>query len=92
MRRIAWSRQAIRDMASIGRHIAADSPANAGKLLDQILAKIIPLATYPKIGRIGGKPGTRELVVHTHYLVIYRVLPDSITILRIKHVARKWPV
>lgn len=91
MRQIAWSRQAIKDMTRIGRHIAADSPAHADKLLDQIAAKVIPLATYPKIGRLGGKPGTRELVVHTHYLVIYRVPPDSITILRIKHVARKWP-
>ena len=91
MRQINWSRQAIRDMTRIGRHIAADGPANAGKLLDQIEAKAMALASYPQIGRISGNSEARELVVHAHYLVIYRVLPDSITILPIKHVARKWP-
>lgn len=91
MRRISWSKQAIRDMTAIGRHIAADSLANADKLLQQIEARVVPLATHPKIGRIGGRPGTRELVVHAHYLVIYRILPDAIHILRVKHVARKWP-
>lgn len=91
MRPIQWSKQAIRDMTGIGRHIATDSPASAEKLLNQIASGVTRLATYPKIGRMGVRSGTRELIVHAHYLVIYRVLPDSINILRVKHAARKRP-
>ena len=90
-RQIYWSKQAINDMAVIGRHIAADSPAHAGKLLDQIDGRVKSLAT-PQNRQSWHQAGTRELVVHAHYLVTYRLLPRSITILRVKHVARKWPV
>jgi len=92
MLRITWSARAILDMSRIGRHIAADSPAHAAALLDRIEKGVLRLATYPKIGKMGTRPGTRVLVVHAHYLVVYRVLSDSIYILTIKHVARKWPL
>jgi len=36
-------------------------------------------------------PGTRELVAHTRYLIIYRVHPGGVSILRVKHVAKKRP-
>ena len=45
------------------------------------------------MGRTGRKRGTRELVAHENYFVVYRLLHDSghVEILRVKHVAQQWP-
>lgn len=90
-RRIDWRKQAVDDLAAIGRHIALHSPINADRFLDDIVAHVELLTIYPFIGRSGLKPGTRELIVHTHYIVIYRVLPTVTSVLRVKHVAKKRP-
>lgn len=79
-------------MIRIGRHIAEDSPVNAGKMVDAIEGKVVPLAAHPEIGRAGRKRGTRELVAHENYIVVYRVLSAKVEILRVKHTAQKWPV
>lgn len=86
-----WRETAINDLTRIGRRVAAASPASADKLLDQIAAKVEMLAAYPELGHLGTKPGTRELVVHGHYFVIYRVQRDGVHLLRVKHSARKRP-
>jgi plasmid stabilization system protein ParE len=88
-RQLQWSEPAIKDLSRIARHVAISSLQNAHKLLDRIEAKVEFLATYPGAGRIGVVPGTRELVVHKHYFVIYRASLNQITVLRVKHVARK---
>lgn len=88
---IFWKKQAISDLVKIARHIALDSPANAEKTVDLIESKVGPLASHPEMGRTGRKPGTRELVAHENYIVIYRVTPEQVEILRVKHVAQRWP-
>lgn len=82
---IHWKKQAINDLIKIGRHIAKDSPTNANKMLDLIEAKVMPLAAHPEMGRTGRKRGTRELIAHESYLVIYHVLGANVEILRVKH-------
>ncbi|WP_343732069.1 type II toxin-antitoxin system RelE/ParE family toxin [Duganella sp.] len=86
-----WRETAINDLTRIGQRVAVANPASADKRLDQITAKVELLAAYPELGHLGTKPGTRELVVHVHYLVIYRVQRDGVHLLRIKHSARKRP-
>lgn len=88
---VFWKKQAINDMVKIGRHIALDSPVNAEKTVDLIENKVGPLAEHPEMGRTGRKRGTRELVAHENYIVIYRVMPATVEILRVKHVAQQWP-
>ncbi len=88
---IQWKRQAIGDLIRIARHIAKDSPSDAEKLVDLIEERVTPLATHPEMGRIGRKRGTRELVAHESYIVIYRALGDRLEILRVKHASQQWP-
>ena len=88
---IHWKKQAINDLIKIGQHIAKDSPANPGKMIDLIEGRVTPLVTHPRIGRIGRKRGTYELVAHDSYVVIYRVLTKQIDILRVKQFAQQWP-
>lgn len=92
MHDIHWKKQAINDLIKIGQQIAQDSPANAEKMVDLIEDKVKPLAAHPDIGRVGRKRGTREMVVHPHYIVIYRVVTKQrVEVLRVKHTAQQWP-
>lgn len=88
---IHWKKQAINDLIKIGKQIAKDSQVNADKMVNLIEDKVKPLAEHPDMCRLGRKRGTRELVAHENYLVIYRVLPESVEILRVKHAAQQWP-
>jgi addiction module RelE/StbE family toxin len=61
-------------------------------VIDRIEQLVKRLATFPESGRVGHIPGTRELVVPgLPYLVVYRVTPDAVEILRVFHTSRNWP-
>ncbi|MCI4592413.1 type II toxin-antitoxin system RelE/ParE family toxin [Sphingobium sp. BYY-5] len=43
------------------------------------------------MGRPGRVAGTRELVAHRNYILVYDVAESEIRILRLLHAARRWP-
>ncbi|WP_420856699.1 type II toxin-antitoxin system RelE/ParE family toxin [Variovorax beijingensis] len=45
----------------------------------------------PLLGRAGQIPGTRELIPHESYRLVYEVRADTIWILTLVHTARQWP-
>ena len=49
------------------------------------------LAEHPLMGRPGQIPGTRELIPHESYRLIYEVQADTVWILPLVHTARLWP-
>jgi len=50
------------------------------------------LPNNPEMGRPGRVPGTRELLIpRTPFIVPYRLVGNTIQILRIFHGARRWP-
>lgn len=56
-----------------------------------ILAKVAQLPATPRAYRTGRMAGTREMVVHPSYLVIYTETREKIEILRVLHAAQSWP-
>ena len=89
---IVWSSVAIADRDAVFDYIAADSSNAAARIDERILNRTDLLVDFPKIGRSGRLPGTRELVIPgTPYLIVYRVTPELILILRILHGAQHWP-
>lgn len=91
MRRLEWKKQANNDLVKIVTHIAEDSEAAADRLADLILEKAEQLRARPELYRPGRARGTREMVVHPNYIVIYRVRKETVEILRVKHSAQRWP-
>ena len=69
-----WKPAAIADRKRITAHIAKDSPRAAIELGDMLMQKAAQLDQNPMQGRIGRVKGTRELVAHPNYIIIYRVV------------------
>jgi len=85
---IAWSKRALSDLDKIAKFIEADQPAAANMLVQAIRAKTKLLEITPHLGR-EILPGLRELIVHRHYLVVYRIRNDNVQVLQVWHTARK---
>ena len=88
---VKWLRVALENMATIANYIAQDSPARATTFVQELREKTNVLADFPGVGRAGRVAGTRELVAHKNYLVIYRVKGTNVEIIRVRHVAQKHP-
>ena len=90
--KIKWVRLALNDLDEAGEFIARDNPKAAGQVLKRIWDAVQLLAGQPHAGRAGRVPGTRELVVtETPSIIPYRVVDNTIQILRVLHGKRKWP-
>jgi plasmid stabilization system protein ParE len=82
----------MEDRETIFLQIATDN-STAAIELDQLLArKANLLIDHPAAGRTGRVTGTRELVAHRHYVLVYDFpLPDRVRILNVVHTSQQWP-
>jgi addiction module RelE/StbE family toxin len=78
-------------MAEIGDYIAGDNPTAAAKLEEDVESRVAELLRFPLMCRAGRMPGTREMVVRSNYMVIYKVDEKTVTIMRVKHGSQQWP-
>lgn len=88
---VKWTKTALTNLVSIVEYIEEDNAERAKSFALEIQAKTNSLVEFPGIGRPGRVIGTRELVVHPNYIIPYRMRGDTVEILRIQHVARRWP-
>jgi addiction module RelE/StbE family toxin len=86
-----WRPAASADRKRITDYIAEDNPRAAIELGDALIETTELLDQNPMQGRIGRVKGTRELVAHPNYILIYRVVGKTVEVLRVKHSAQKWP-
>ena len=91
MTAVRWSKRARLDVASIYAFIAEDNEPAARALRDRNSARVAELPALPLAHRKGRLPGTREMVIHPHYILVYSVTDTAITVLRVLHSARNWP-
>ena len=88
---IVWTLEAVRDRAEISEYLALGDPQAAVRVDDLIGSAASRLAYKPLIGRPGRVTGTREVVVHEHYRLVYETRDDSLQILALVHLTRQWP-
>ena len=88
---VKWTKRALANLVAIIEYIEKDNPERAKSFALEIQVKTNSLAEFPGIGRPGRVMGTRELVIHPNYVIPYRVRAGIVEILRVQHVARRWP-
>ena len=88
---LRWAPEAIADRDAIYDYIEADNPAAAVALDELFEQKAGRLVEHPHMGRNGREAGTRELVAHQNYILVYDVAGDMVRVLRVLHAARQWP-
>ena len=88
-----WSPEAIADLVALRAYVEEDNPAAAQRIALHILHNVESLLpNRPQMGRPGRVPGTRELVIpRTLFIVPYRLVGNTIQIVRVFHGARRWP-
>ncbi len=89
--KLVWTRPAASDRREIRAYIAQDNPAAALALDELFSEKASRVVDHPSIGRPGRVAGTRELVAHQNYILVYDVAGDLVRVLRVLHAARQWP-
>jgi addiction module RelE/StbE family toxin len=89
--KVRWTPEAEQDRADIVDYIAADNPCAALRVDELFSAGAARLADHPRMGRPGKIAGTRELIPHEHYRLVYEIEDDTVWILTLIHTARQWP-
>ena len=89
--RVIWTPEAQQDRADVWDYIAADNPRAAARM-DQLFSDAAArLAEHPKLGRPGKISGTRELIPHESYRLVYQIEQEAVWVLVLVHTARQWP-
>lgn len=72
-------------------YIATDNVGAAARM-DELFSDVVAqLADFPLMGRAGKIAGTRELILHESYRLVYEVEGETIWVLALVHTARRWP-
>lgn len=89
---IAWLSPALDDLREIITYIASENPAAARRLKQLLQESIERVAEHPYLYRPGRVPGTRELVVHPNYVLVYRIALDRVEVVNVLHARQKYPL
>ena len=89
--RVVWTPEALQDRVDVWDYIAADNPGAAAQMDELFSEAAARLADHPKLGRPGTIPGTRELIPHESYRLVYEIDGETVWILTLVHTARQWP-
>ncbi len=79
------------DLLQIIRYIANEDPKAARQLKERLESVVLPLAEHPYLYRFGRVPGTRELIAHPNYILVYRVAADAVEVVNVLHARQQYP-
>ncbi|VEA68779.1 Plasmid stabilisation system protein [Serratia plymuthica] len=77
---LKWTEPAIADRMAIYDYLETKNPAAATRL-----------SQNPSSGKPGQVPGTREMVIHHSYFLVYELTNGLIIMLAVVHTRRQWP-
>lgn len=91
MLQILWNDEARSDLGSIIRYIAERNPQAAKGLKNLIESAVLPAVEHPYLYRPGRVSGTREIVVHPNYVLVYQVGDGVLEVMRVLHARQQYP-
>lgn len=89
--RVVWTPEALQDRMDVWDFISNDTPYAAAKLDELFSEAVALLSEHPNLGKPGTILGTRELIPHESYRIVYEVGSHTIWILALAHTSRQWP-
>ncbi len=89
--KVRWTPEAEQDRAEIFDYIAADNPRASVRMDTLFTEAAAKLAEFPHMARPGKIAGTRELIPHENYRLVYQIEGEVVWILTLVHTARRWP-
>lgn len=91
--KVFWTVGALEARQEIIRYIEADNPLAAITMEKVFIEAARKLEQFPGLGHIGPISGTREVLAHNRYRMIYEVdeTKQAVYILALIHTARQWP-
>ena len=90
MPQVRQTAQARRDLLKIWFDIAPENPVAAERVYDRLEARVRILEQFPEAGP--ARPDiadTARALVEPPYLILYRILPEAVQIVRVLHGARR---
>ncbi|MGA0546459.1 type II toxin-antitoxin system RelE/ParE family toxin [Brevundimonas sp. VNH65] len=89
--KVRWTPQALQDRTDIWDYLVVRD-TQAALAMDQAFSDALPrLRDFPMSGHEGRISGTRELIPHPSYRLVYEISGDTVWILALIHTARQWP-
>lgn len=89
---IIWLQAAVNDLSSIILYISNENPSAARRLKSRLQAAPLPLVEHPYLFPLGRVSGTRELVAHPNYIIVYRIASDRVEIVNVLHSRQTYPL
>lgn len=89
--KVVWTPEAQQDREQIWDFIVLDNPQAAIRMDELFSNAVAKLADFPQLGQSGKIPGTRELIPHESYRIVYEIQQKTVWILALIHTARQWP-
>ena len=91
---LTWAPLAIERVAEIAAYIAEDNPVAAEIWIRDVFARTGQLALFPQSGRHLPETTRRDLreLIWGNYRIIYRVRPDQVAILTVRHTKQVLPL
>ncbi len=86
--RVVWTPEAQQDRAEVWDYIAADNPRAAARMDEIFSNAAAKLTQYAMLGKPGTIPGTREIIPHESYRLVYEIDGGTVWILTLVHTAR----
>lgn len=86
---VVWSDTALDQLDAIGLYIERFNPKAAEEVAAHLIAAGNGLGHFPHRGRLVPGTGMRELVTSPPYVIRYRVVDDTVQILRVRHTPRR---
>lgn len=91
MRSVVWLDDAISDLLEIMAYISAENPGAARRLKSRFDSTLLPVKAHPYLYPLGRIAGTREIVAHPNYVIVYRATPDRIEVVSVLHARQSYP-
>ena len=89
---LRWTPAAVADLQHISDYLKEHHPRYRQPTLRKLYEAVVALKKWPERGRIGREEGTREFLFSPlPYVVVYRLIDQSVEVLRIYHTAQNRP-